>query len=61
MAHGYSTVFLPETKRPERGGWPQLTVETEAKMGTLGEHMKGVLPWFVPQRYMPRGTSEREN
>jgi hypothetical protein len=32
--------------RESREGWPLLTVETEA-MGTLGVHMKGVLPWFV--------------
>ncbi len=34
------------SERPERGG-PLLTVETEANGGTLGVHMKGVLPWLV--------------
>jgi hypothetical protein len=30
-------------------GWPLLTVGTR-QMGTLGVHMKGVLPWLVPER-----------
>ncbi len=38
--------FMNTKTRETREGWPLLTVETEA-MGTLGVHMKGVLPWFV--------------
>ncbi len=33
-------------------GWPLLTVDTEANMGTQGVHMKGDLPWLV--RWAPR-------
>ncbi len=40
------SVCLSLQTRETREGWPLLTVETEAK-GTLGVHMKGVLPWLV--------------